>query len=67
MWCKVHKMPCCAGLVKLLRRCLTQMSSRTRSFIDTCIKFERDARQQARLIIPALICSSQQGRTSLQA
>ena len=37
----------CAGLVKLLRRCLTQMSSRTRSFIDTCINFERGARQQA--------------------
>lgn len=36
-----------AGLVKLLRRCLTQMSSRTRSFIETCVKFERGARQQA--------------------
>ena len=37
----------CAGLVKLLRRCLTQMSSRARAFIDTCIRFEREARQQA--------------------
>ncbi|KAK9909075.1 hypothetical protein WJX75_006832 [Coccomyxa subellipsoidea] len=35
-----------AGLVKLLRRCLTQMSTRTRSFIETCVKFEKEARQQ---------------------
>jgi hypothetical protein len=35
-----------AGLVKLLRRCLTQTSSRTRSFIDASVKFEREARQQ---------------------
>ena len=37
----------CTGLVKLLRRCLTQMSSRARSFIDTCVRFEREALQQA--------------------
>ena len=44
----------CTGLVKLLRRCLTQMSSRTRSFIETCVKFERGARQQARRNRPHL-------------
>ena len=35
-----------AGLVKLLRRCLTQISGRTRSFIDASVRFEREARQQ---------------------
>ncbi|CAL5219289.1 g1094 [Coccomyxa viridis] len=42
-----------AGLVKLLRRCLTQMSSRTRSFIETCVKFERGARQQVESLVLA--------------
>ena len=35
-----------AGLVKLLRRCLTQLSGRTRSFVDTCVRFEKEAAMQ---------------------
>ena len=38
---------CCGpGLVKLLRRCLTQLSMRTRSFLDTCVRFEKEAAMQ---------------------
>ena len=44
---EIREESCCAGLVKLLRRCLTQMSSRAHSFIETCVRFEREARQQA--------------------
>ncbi len=40
--------------MKLLRRCLTQMSTRTRSFIETCVKFEKEARQQVRPAAPFL-------------
>lgn len=41
---------CCAiaALVKLLRRCVNQMTSKTRQYVDTSIKFEREASQQAR-------------------
>lgn len=36
-----------AALVKLLRRCVNQMTSKTRQYVDTSIKFEREASQQA--------------------
>ncbi|KAL3132444.1 Nucleolar protein 58 [Trebouxia sp. C0010 RCD-2024] len=35
-----------AALVKLLRRCVNQMTSKTRHYVDTSIKFEREASQQ---------------------
>jgi len=37
-----------AGLVKLLRRCLTQLTARARSYVDTCVRFEKEAAMQAR-------------------
>ncbi|DBA96427.1 TPA: Nucleolar protein 58, variant 2 [Trebouxia sp. C0004] len=35
-----------AALVKLLRRCVNQMTGKTRQYVDTSIKFEREASQQ---------------------
>lgn len=35
-----------AGLVKLLRRCLSQLNTRTRTFIDAASKYERDVQFQ---------------------
>ena len=43
-----------AGLVKLLRRCLTQTSGRMRSYIDASVRFEREARQQVWRCYPSL-------------
>ena len=37
---------CAAALVKLLRRCVNQMTGKTRQYVDTSIKFEREASQQ---------------------
>lgn len=37
---------CTAALVKLLRRCVNQMTGKTRLYVDTSIKFEREASQQ---------------------
>ena len=37
-----------APLVKLLRRCLQQMTWKIRQFVDTSAKFEREAKQQVR-------------------
>ncbi|KAA6428312.1 MAG: hypothetical protein FRX49_01908, partial [Trebouxia sp. A1-2] len=34
------------SLVKLLRRCVNQMTGKTRQYVDTSIKFEREASQQ---------------------
>ena len=37
---------CTVALVKLLRRCVNQMTGKTRQYVDTSIKFEREASQQ---------------------
>lgn len=41
---------CAAALVKLLRRCVNQMTGKTRQYVDTSIKFEREASQQVHLL-----------------
>ena len=35
-----------AALVKLLRRCLNQMTGKSRQYVDTSLKFEKEAFQQ---------------------
>ena len=45
-----------AALVKLLRRCVNQMTSKTRQYVDTSIKFEREASQQVCALVFAVAC-----------
>eukprot|EP00884_Botryococcus_braunii_P021019 jgi/Botrbrau1/7600/Bobra.0159s0049.1 len=52
-----------AGLVKLLRRCLSQLNTRTRTFIDAASKFERDVLFQ----VEAIKLSNQSSLRQLEA
>ncbi|KXZ43987.1 hypothetical protein GPECTOR_76g809 [Gonium pectorale] len=52
-----------AEIVKLVRRCLKEMGSRTTLYIDKCVKLERDAAQQ----VEAVKLSSQTSLKQLEA
>lgn len=50
-----------AALVKLLRRCLNQMTGKSRQYVDTSLKFEKEAFQQvctATLVMQDGVCLS---------
>ena len=51
---------CLAALVKLLRRCLSQMNGKTQQFLNTSVKYEREALLQIESVKLAAESSTRQ-------
>ena len=44
------RLPLCAGLVKLLRKCVRELGSRTSLYVDECMKVEKELVKQVRSV-----------------